>query len=90
MSITLPSLGNNMILQIDTSINIILGTSTYKHKWKMIKDKWKMIKHKWKLIKHKWKLIKHKWKMIKHKGKMVRKRLNLNYLEVMALKNEKE
>ena len=50
MSITLPSLGNNMTLQIDTSINIILGTSTYKHKWKMNKDKWKMIKHKLKMV----------------------------------------
>ena len=58
MSRKLASLVNNMILQIDTSINIILGTSTYKHKWKMIKDKWKMIKHKWKMIKHKLKIIK--------------------------------
>ena len=58
-------LGNNIILQINTSITIILGISTYKHKWKMIKHKWKMMKHKWKMIKRKWKIIKHKWKMIK-------------------------
>ena len=73
MSMALGSLGNNTILQIDTSIIIILGISTYKHKWKMIKEKWKMIKHKWKMIKHKWKMIKHKWKMIKHKWKMIKK-----------------